>query len=303
MSSAQDQETFGITRFGGGESVLRSSLLVRRGLDLVDRQKPEHPEIAELRERANAGDVSAQCMLAIRYLGGDGVPQDTEKAVEWFRKAEEQVHARGEFTLGLAFSFAYAGHAGQGHADAQSELGFAYAAGNGVPQDDEQAVHWFRKAAEQGHAEAQTALGRAYAGDGGVPQDDEQAVYWFRKAAEQGEPQAQYDLGEAYASGRGVPQDHAQAVEWYRKAAGRGHHCAQYNLGAAYAAGRGVSRDYVEAHKWLNLAAARASSDSSRTWYAGHRDDLAKKMIRAQLSESQKRAREWLEAFEQHNQS
>ena len=48
----------------------------------------------------------------------------------------------------------------------------------------------------------------------GVPQDDEQAASWFRKAAEQGVAEAQYNLGKMYDEGRGVPQDDKQAVFW-----------------------------------------------------------------------------------------
>ena len=41
--------------------------------------------------------------------------------------------------------------ADQGVADAQFNLGFMYANGEGVPQDDAEAVKWYRKAAEQGN--------------------------------------------------------------------------------------------------------------------------------------------------------
>ena len=44
----------------------------------------------------------------------------------------------------------------------------------------------FRTLAEQGHAGAQGALGHMYYYGEGVPQDDRQAVFWYRKAAEQG---------------------------------------------------------------------------------------------------------------------
>ena len=47
----------------------------------------------------------------------------------------------------------------QGHADAQNNLGWRYGNGEGVPQDDAEAVAWFRLAAEQGHADAQNNLG------------------------------------------------------------------------------------------------------------------------------------------------
>ncbi|WP_439830288.1 tetratricopeptide repeat protein, partial [Aeromonas veronii] len=64
-----------------------------------------------------------------------------------------------------------------------------------MPQDDAQALAWYRKAAEQGHAKAQYNLGVMYGNGQGVPQDDAQAVVWFRKAAEQGLAEAQYELG------------------------------------------------------------------------------------------------------------
>ena len=52
----------------------------------------------------------------------------------------------------------------------------------------------------------------AYLNGEGVPQDDAQALIWFRKAAEQREPTAQFEIGQAYATGRGVPRDDAQAI-------------------------------------------------------------------------------------------
>ena len=60
----------------------------------------------------------------------------------------------------------------QGHAGAQSALGLKYASGAGVPEDDVEAVRWYRLAAEQGYAEAQWLLGSMYGDGDGVPQDD-----------------------------------------------------------------------------------------------------------------------------------
>jgi len=61
----------------------------------------------------------------------------------------------------------------------------------------------------------------------GVPEDDAEAVKWWKKAAEQGHALAQYDLGAMYAKGEGVPQDHKEAVKWYRKSAEQGYADAQ----------------------------------------------------------------------------
>ena len=52
----------------------------------------------------------------------------------------------------------------------------------------------------------------------GVPQDDKQAAHWYRKAAEQGELNSQYNLGVMYANGEGVPEDMTKAKYWLNKA-------------------------------------------------------------------------------------
>jgi len=46
----------------------------------------------------------------------------------------------------------------QGYANAQSALGWMYANGQGVPEDDAEAAHWYRLAAEQGNVRAQNDL-------------------------------------------------------------------------------------------------------------------------------------------------
>ena len=93
-------------------------------------------------------------------------------------------------------------------------------------------------------------------------------------------------------------QDDAEAVIWFRLAAAQGHATAQYNLGVMYGAGRGVPQDNVEAHMWLNLAAARLSgADRERT--VATRDRIAERMTPADLSEAQRRAREWHAAHPQ----
>ena len=67
----------------------------------------------------------------------------------------------------------------------------------------------------------------------GVPQDDAEAVRWYRKAAEQGDADAQNNLGMHYLEGRGVPQDNVQAYMWLSLAAMRGDKKATQNLNSA----------------------------------------------------------------------
>ena len=121
-----------------------------------------------------------------------------------------------------------------------------------------------KEAAEQGNAIAQLELGLMHANGEGVDQDDAEAVKWWRKAAGQGHAEAQYNLGIMYASGKGEARDYVEAVKWFRKAADQGHAWAQYRLGAMYDFGRGVAEDDVMAYMWWNLAAAQGNDHSKR---------------------------------------
>jgi TPR repeat protein len=104
---------------------------------------------------------------------------------------------------------------------------------------------------------AQYNLGVMYKQGLGVPQDDAEAVKWWRLAADQKLAAAQSNLGTMYDSGRGVEQDYGQALKWYRLAADQGEAFAQYNLGLMYGKGEGVPQDYVLAHIWMNLSAIK----------------------------------------------
>ena len=116
-----------------------------------------------------------------------------------------------------------------------------------------------RPLAAQGEAWAQVSLGVMYAYGQGVVQDNAEAVRWYKLAAAQGNADGQYMVGINYSVGGTLLQDYAEAVKWYKLAAAQGNADAQNTLGAMYLAGRGVVQDYVRAHMWLNLAAVSGS--------------------------------------------
>ena len=94
--------------------------------------------------------------------------------------------------------------------------------------------------AEQGDAEAQYQLGAAYAQGQGITNSYAEAAKWYGRAADQGQAAAQAALGELYEAGQGVPKDMDAALRCYRAAAEHGYAGAQYTLGFLYEAGRGV---------------------------------------------------------------
>ena len=110
---------------------------------------------------------------------------------------------------------------------------------------------------EDGSPGAQFLLGSLYdTGQQGVPEDDVEAVKWYRLAAEQGLAEARVNLGVMYDNGEGVPEDDAEAARWYRLAAEQGHSQARLNVGIQYITGEGVAADPVQAYAWLDVAAA-----------------------------------------------
>ena len=101
-----------------------------------------------------------------------------------------------------------------------------------MPQDDRQAVAWFRKAAEQGYAAAQDNLGTMYSDGRGVVKDDVAAVQWYRKAAEQGNASGQANLGAMSGARSRSGQRQGQALLWYHKVAAHGLAAAPLSLDA-----------------------------------------------------------------------
>ena len=85
----------------------------------------------------------------------------------------------------------------------------------------EEAVKYFRQAAEQGHVTAQLNLGICYEKGQGVPQNYTEAVAWYHKAAEQGDVNAKYRLGACYLEGKGVPIDRGMGIKLLHEATER----------------------------------------------------------------------------------
>lgn len=117
-----------------------------------------------------------------------------------------------------------------GNPQAQFELGNRYLNGEGVEQDNFEALRWFTLAADRNNANAQYNIAVMYLNGLGVVKDQAQAVEWFIRAAENGDPPSQYTLGVLLFNGQlGVPQDVAQAYKWFTLAGAAGHQMGAAN--------------------------------------------------------------------------
>lgn len=54
----------------------------------------------------------------------------------------------------------------------------------------------------------------------GVPENNAEAVKWYRKAALNGDFYAQNNLGLMYKDGEGIAQNYAEAAKWFRNGGG-----------------------------------------------------------------------------------
>ena len=145
-----------------------------------------------------------------------------------------------------------------GSLDAWFMIGDAYQMGFGTAKNRDQALRWFRKAAEAGHVTSMMRLASAL----NHPDHTDnwaESVTWVQKAADRGEARAMASLGFAYQEGRGVAQDQRQAVNWFVKAVAAGDTRAMIH------AGRVLSRElnsHAEALIWFLRAAEHGHKDS-----------------------------------------
>lgn len=203
-------------------------------------------------------DASRERIFEQTVRLGDGVVKKVEVALsapqlsaagqQSAREARRQDEVAMQKSLQLAEA---------GNAVAMFTVGYNYAIGKGVAQNDVQAVHWYRKAAEGGQSGAMLNLATRYANGKGIEQSDEQAVIWYRKAAEAGQVVGMTSLGYNYYIGKGVEQSSEQAVFWFRKAAEAGYPLGMFNLGVHLATGKGVAQNETEAIAWYRKAAEK----------------------------------------------
>ncbi len=111
-----------------------------------------------------------------------------------------------------------------------------------------------RREAEAGSPSAQRELGLRYQKGQGVTQDYQAALTWYRQAAKQGYDVAQNDLGYLFGNGVGVPKDLAKARHWYGKAAAQGNAVAAQNLKAIGAAPEAACPDPIRTRQGLASA-------------------------------------------------
>lgn len=176
----------------------------------VPRSKEQSFQLAL--KNAESGLAWAQFEVGKIYGTGEGgVPLDEVEAVRWFKLAADQGHPVA------MYRYAQRLHRGSGGL---------------VVQNMPLAKEWYEKSAKAGVLEAQFDYGKLLAeGTGGVQVDLDEAMHYFRLAANQGEYRAQYALGWRYADGVGVDKDYDMALYWCTKGADQGDVLSMFKAG------------------------------------------------------------------------
>jgi hypothetical protein len=115
-------------------------------------------------------------------------------------------------------------------------------------------------------ATEQYAIGEKYFYGDGRAINYNEALNWYKKAADQGYPEAMKRLGAIYQKGKGTARDPVEAIKWYRKAAESGDVSAQKELAHIYEVGAGVPWDFKEAYFWKLITSKNPEAHVESDW-------------------------------------
>ncbi len=225
---------------------------------------------------AQVGNPFSLTELGWQLDQGVNIPQDLQKAFEFYSLASANGSARASGKLGLMYAqgrgvevdYAKALElmhvaANAGDFEAQNNLGVMYGQGLGVEKDDEKAFSWYQKSALQGSEVGQFNLGSMFNNGRGVKKDVKNAVEWYQKAARGGDVDAHNDLAVIYRNGPMEFRDMSAAVYYFAVAASLGSPAGQFNLGKMYYLGEGgLSVDKVKAMEYYLMAAIQGNKEA-----------------------------------------
>ena len=125
----------------------------------VDENNGQTYTLAELEALASSGDAAAQCTMGDNY-NSDYI-NDFPKALKWYEKSAEQLHAKALWHLGTFYVMGVE----------RSNIS--------IKQDLDKAIKYFEQSAKEGYLESMLTLGQIYTA---LTSDFERAVHWLEKA-------------------------------------------------------------------------------------------------------------------------
>ncbi|KAI9351859.1 hypothetical protein BD770DRAFT_445607 [Pilaira anomala] len=193
------------------------------------------------RKAAEKGILTAGINVGLAYENGEGVNQDYEEAMKWYKlmydryESPSAAHRMGNlYRHGLGvkrdckmtlkyFNYAILKIEGMGRF-LYLTIGDIYEHGrDGVPQCYKKAYHYYLKAFESGDIQGAATIGYLYYTGSGVPEDEEKAYQWASKGLAMNCPSAQFLLGFMWLNGYQGKTDLHKALFLFKKAVDGGH--------------------------------------------------------------------------------
>jgi TPR repeat protein len=245
---------------------------------------PYNDNVRDVITGALANDRSAEYMLGLTLLTGDGLPSDRNAGVRWVARAAElgepaaAMDIAGRLRNGASIDVdetkiaeALRPQASAGHVEAMRALAPMYINGRGVKQDPSAGLSLLLHAAQMGSSDAESDLSQLYLdGAPGVPVNRPEAMKWLATSARHGNVQAMLNLGYMSLTAMIIPRNVVDGYCWLMRAALLDQVQAQEKLSMVFAegekdnAGAAIPIDLVQADLWFRLAARSPYHDNSQ---------------------------------------
>jgi TPR repeat protein len=187
-------------------------------------EKSEANAVEWFRKGAEAGSSKSQLNLGLMLRQGKSIERNHDESIRWLDKAAASGDPDAVATVGQLYFLGDALMmpdsekaypllllaAEAGNPACQNKMGLICREGIGPEvrhKDRNQALHWFRRAAEQGDAKGQFNLAHLMGVESPASENRQEALMWLYMAVDQGEPLADKTLKEIFMS---VPPDLAQ---------------------------------------------------------------------------------------------
>lgn len=237
-------------------------------------------------EAAKQNIAEAFTMLAMMHYRGQGVPQNSEKAVTLAKEAVGKGDVKALYVQGMVavdkpgatynmaadpyFAKAIPAmqkSASQGSIFWKARLAYCYNNGLGIVKNNKKAIELYQQAAAANYAIAHHNLGYAYLSGEGVELNYETALVHFRKAVALGlvglpdgmsSESGIYDVAYAYHHGEhNLPQDLTAAMALYAESAVHGY-------GKAYTGmGKLLNQNFEKAKEYLEKGIAAGDAEAA----------------------------------------
>lgn len=233
------------------------------------------PSVAELKEKANAGDNQAllqwaktgdgegMMALADAYFEGERLTFNSDSALILIQEAAEKKYPQAMSRLADYYydgqwveqdpqkaTALYTELADLGDAYAQYMAGGCYLTGYGVEQNQSKGLTLIEKAIAQGNDDAKDYLASAYLNGNGVDVDTDKALKLYRQLAEGGSANAMCSVGHILLTYYPSDENDKEAFAIMEKGADLGSDGCMYNLGWCAETGRGTEKNIEVAKEY-----------------------------------------------------